>query len=201
MKQLGKGQSRGKPNGSPTRAGGQPAANLPAAAESAAALAYAEGIEATETYGVITLVRDADEATAVLSDVQARIRTLESKRDEIVYPLKEVIKRVNALFKPALDTYQQSKDFLKGLIRAEVDARLAQQRAALALPVPDVRAALAVAPVQAATRQVWQFEVTDIEKVPRRFMTIDGVAIKNALKNGETIDGIKGWTETSVIAR
>lgn len=180
------------------------APQLPAGMPSSASLqatAYEEQQEATETYGVVTLVRDADEAAAVLTDVQSRIRVLEQKRDAILDPLKEAVKQVNALFKPALESYGQAKDFLKGLIRAEVDARLAQQRAALEQPVPDVRAALAVAPVQASTRQVWQFEVTDIEKVPRRFMNIDGVAIKNALKNGETIDGIKGWTETSVIAR
>ena len=51
------------------------------------------------------------------------------------------------------------------------------------------------------TKKIWTYDVVDIEKVPREFLTFDRAKITNAVRSGEReIPGVKIYQKTSISA-
>lgn len=155
---------------------------------------------ANDLAALVDHIEDPDEATALLTDVQANIRTLEQKRKKITKPLLEAKREVDALFKPPIKILEDAKMALKRIIAKAIDERRAEQHAAL--QAGDVDGALAVKEPEASSKTVTRYRVVDENKVPRKYWKLDDAKIKKAVEDGETeIPGVEVYEETVVIAR
>ncbi len=159
-----------------------------------------------------------EEVAVILRDVKDRYRVLEEKRKEITVPLNAALRAVNNLFRPPREKFEALEHLLKGKI-TEYLARKAQenvaalQAAAVAKTSEEATEALAtiapVAPPQGVSvRQVWKFEVTDPDLVPRHLCSPDMKKIsdelgKKADKYGQPdlIPGVRVYQEAVVAAR
>jgi hypothetical protein len=62
----------------------------------------------------------------------------------------------------------------------------------------------AQAPSNFTTRENWQFEVTDIDKVPRKYLCVDDVMLRNEVKRTKgrvTIPGVRIWDVGTIATR
>lgn len=159
------------------------------------------------------------EAAAVLTQIQTRIKEIEAERVKITKPLNQSLRAINALFKGPKGEYEKAKalfkarmqDFLK---RKEEQRQQALEAAQQASDQGDQNAFYMQA--QAAhdaatpfvgnvhTRDSWKFEVQDITKVPLDFLMVDERKLRafvNANKDSVAIPGVRVYKDTQVVAR
>lgn len=129
--------------------------------------------------------------------------------------------------KAAMVTYQNEQDRKRREAQARADEVARKERERLAAQAAkaaakgkheqaeryEQRAAGVVAPVipsdaprmkGVSAREVWTFEVTDPNAVPREFLSVDDAKIRkvvNALKGDARIAGVRIWSEKSIAAR
>lgn len=126
-------------------------------------------------------------------------KALEERRTEVTRPLNEALRAVNGWFKPAQEPYKQAEQVLKQKISAYLLAQraanaAAMQAAAQAAQAGDVDqaaqhvAALVEAPrVQGVSmREVWDFEVVNLDEVPREFLCLDEAKVRAAIWYADT---------------
>lgn len=143
----------------------------------------------------------------ILGLVQTRLVNLEERRLEIAKPLTEAKTKVDAHFRELRAPYEAAKDALKArLERIENERRLANaaalKLAAQASAEGDaVAAQIALDAVGGRTeanvgfRYVWEWELTDLSKVPLEFLALNAATLKlyvTRYKNSEEIPSIPG---------
>lgn len=142
----------------------------------------------------LTITDDAEygACATLLMDIRSEVKTLTAQRDSVVKPINEGLKKLRALYKPALDSLSAAED---GIKRAMLAFRSAQERLrseaeaaaheALAEGLHDV----ALVHIQDASqeapkatgvsaRKVWKLRVVNASAVPRQFLTVDVVALR-----------------------
>lgn len=132
-----------------------------------------------------------DETTAIeigdaRKQVSGIIKEIEKERKEIVQPLNEAVKKTNAFFKKVSSPYATLKVALSDkLLQWEKAQQATRAMAEAALEAttdedPEEIKALLVASVAQAkrakgikVRKTWDFEVTDIDQVPKEYLLLD----------------------------
>jgi hypothetical protein len=160
---------------------------------------------------------DATQAGQMLVQLKQVLQQVEQKRKFLTGPLRESIKRIEALFKPHIDLLRQADQQLREKVLAYQAAREEQMReaqakllaqAARAQAAGDAETALALATESTQlgltprvqhvedgavqTKKVWSFEVEDLGKVPHEYFTLDEAKVRAAIRAGvREIPGIR----------
>ncbi len=143
-------------------------------------------------------------AAALGAGVQGQLTKLEKKRKEIVQPLLEGQREINALFKMASEPGAKVKQLVKTALgeytkrlQAEKLAQLQAGNHQEALAVPEV-----VQPAGTYTKATWKYRVVDEALVPRKFLMLDTTAINAVVqrdKDQTNIPGIDSYLDEQVI--
>ncbi|MDE2022374.1 MAG: hypothetical protein KGI71_05700, partial [Patescibacteria group bacterium] len=150
-------------------------------------------------------------ASDMLVQLKRWEKEVEEKRAFVVKPLKEHVKRLDALFKPTLDQLEEAERLVKGKLlgfqekeRAKAEAERAKlleqaeeaqaegdQDAAVELATQAMEATSIQKTVQAPsemgsvqTKMRWTFEVTDLGAVPPEYMSLDEGKVRAAIRSG-----------------
>lgn len=168
---------------------------IPAKQSAEQALAYAKSAREYIGYKV-EIPNDAAYLSAgtFLQGVEKQIADIEAQRTSWTKPLNQVVKSINAFFKPARDEWElMSTDVRQAMVTyklAQEQAKLAAQEQArqlqLTAPVTGVGEAaqqyqmlmgfVGAPPVKAAgiaEREVWEWSVVDASAIPREFLCVD----------------------------
>lgn len=172
----------------------------------------------------ITNAAEQEQARELLLAVKEELDRQEEVRTSFVKPLNDVVRTINAYFKPALDHLKKSEVVLKEMIgrfvlqQREEQRKLLQAAAAAMETTTAVQVAAGRDPaktlMQAAqdaaapklagvtVREVYDWEVVDEALVPREYLTVDASAVGKAVRAGtREIPGLRIFKTTSVIAR
>jgi hypothetical protein len=129
-----------------------------------------------------------------LSDLSKEI---DLKRQEYVKPALEEQKRINGIYKPAIEKLDELSrkiinrvnDFIKAEQKKEADrlAQIAKENAEKLLAGQEIQKEVVRAPElpKVTETKYWDYEIIDIKKVPMEFMTIDNVKITEAIRAGK----------------
>lgn len=147
-------------------------------------------------------------AASICADIITQAKEIDGKRREFVDPLNEVVKNLNAFFKPPLEWLDKCEAILKKKLvlfvngeAARRDQLLLQAGAADDSELSEElieQAETHVAPKVAGVsmRTTWTGEVVDADEIPREYMIPD-VKVLNALTKAKAGDpGISGWKAT-----
>jgi len=167
----------------------------------------------------IKSVEDVDNASLFLKKVKDTEKEIEAKRLEITKPMNQSLGVVNATFKQLKEPLLQARMLLTGKImdwkRAET-ARLEKEEARRRkIQEAHVKRGHTVeAPVvldrpektigNTRTTKFWTFEVQDLGKVSTQYLSINSVAVREAIRNGvREIPGIRIFQDErlSIIGR
>lgn len=91
-----------------------------------------EGITSLGTVVVIKTDEDLKEGVTYLSSIKANAKTLKTKKDAALNPLKESIKEINSWFKPAEDHLKSMEEDIKDIMLTYADAKEAAARKQIA---------------------------------------------------------------------
>ncbi len=131
---------------------------------------------------------DLDWSNRLLKHTKANLKGLEEKRKSITAPIKEGIKRIEDLFRPATTQLAESERILKLKIGEYVASQERARRATMQasaiqyanggtpteiIPEPPKAEGLTV-------RNVWDFRVTDLALVPREYLSVSESKIRAA---------------------
>jgi hypothetical protein len=162
---------------------------------------------------------DYDVVADGLKEVKTIAKDLESRRKKITQPINGALREFNSWFKPAQLVLTNTERALKKkladyTIAKEEQSRLAMEAAAQASQDGDFDGAHEAAKgiVESPSAQgithsrYYDYEIVDMDEVPRRYMCVDHSAVKIHIKNAgktqpEDIPGIRFTEKTRVIAR
>lgn len=157
----------------------------------------------------VSTQEDALQASRMLVQLSGAVKEVEARRKFFTGPLREHIKRIEALFKPVVERLEKADMLLRQKLldyQQEVSRRQAEERARLLSEATEAQAggdtetALALA-TQASeldtvqrtthveegsvqTRKVWTFEVEDLGKVPMEYLSLDESKVRAAIRAG-----------------
>lgn len=177
----------------------------------------------TELEHVLGIVVDSPESKRLalenLMQLSAKHRELDSRRRELTRPLDDSKKRIMALFRPAIDKIEFAIERLKRQlgsyeqrVLAERDAAMKTATAALAAgDSAGAEAAIAAAFARddghvdgAHNRTKWQYEIVDVNALPRELMEPNHSAIGALVrdqKGATSIPGVRVWSEIVPVVR
>lgn len=152
------------------------------------------------SYSKITTQEDYDTAAALMKQLKELSKQADEKEKEITEPLKGVIKKAIALFKPFKDKVASTEVTLKLAMSIFVEgkkattAKLEQQVTSGKIGIAkftEKTAELSAKSSFVKERSVKVLVIEDIAKIPREYMVPDEVKIKKALKMGMKVSGCK----------
>lgn len=164
------------------------------------ALAEAGQIERVVGTVSITTAEGYDAAGEICRTIKARRKAIDDERKGILAPLAEATKRINALFKPAIERYDAAERQIKGEIVAYQQRLHAERVAAMVAREPDV----APPPVEArgvSIRTLRRWRVVDAAAVPRELCSPDLAKIEEHLMAHGEAPGVEWYEEQSVTIR
>lgn len=162
---------------------------------------------------------DYEFASDTLRAVKALSKEIEARRKKVTGPIHQALEEFRSWYRPPLQVLAKAEKQLKEKIGSyalkKEQEREAQMRAvAAASQKGDFDAAHAASRSLAEVPQVkgisfrreWRYEITDFEKVPREFLTLDHSAIRLHIKNAgkdapEAIPGLAFEEKAGVTAR
>lgn len=180
--------------------------------------------EATEfakhlrTVQALEIVTSEDFAIAadMVKGARSHWKRLDERRKAITKPILDSKKKVDELFDPALDALKEIETVLKRKIGEYTKAQEAAQIAAMQASASEYQAGgtpTAIIPEVSRAKgvsvnSVWDFEITDPERVPRHLCSPDPAKIKAEIWYADTprtpprnIPGITFRLRTDVIVR
>ena len=139
-----------------------------------------------------------DDAKNVLSmSMQARKlrKTLEESRKRVIKPHFDFQKSVNEIVKEYTNKLESIENSLK--------EKLVSWSTAQSLFEPSQKGVtIEVEDGKLTTKSSWEYEITDSDKVPRKYLKIDESKIKDALKSGERhIEGVRIFETKKITMR
>ena len=147
-------------------------------------------------------------AASMCADVITQAKEIDGKRREFVDPLNEVVKNLNAFFKPALEHLDKCESLIKkklvSFVNSEVEKRdqlllQAGQQDESAIAEELIEKAEEHVPPKVAgvsMRTTWVGEVVDPDEIPREYMIPDLKTLKALTKAKGGDPGIPGWKAT-----
>ena len=163
---------------------------------------------------------DEADLAEILGAIKAKAKELEAMRTSITGPLNAAKRAVDALFKPAAEAMAEAERIIKAKLAHAAERREAANRAALERAQQAARAgdsasasaALAEVstgkPAGVSFRHTWDFTLDDLDKVPRKWLTLDRSAVHIYLRgyDGKPVDpppvpGLTFKKSTNVTAR
>lgn len=203
---------------------------VPEVIDQAEATAQAEASACQGFVDSLRQMRISDEAmyqqsAQLLLQVDDKLKTLETTRKSFTKDLNATVKRINAFFRQPIQQYTEAKDAIKKAMslyqmeKENLRRKALQEAAQAAAPTanseqPAVQTqAFNVMMAQASrhqvptaegthTRDVWKFEVVDINQVPREFFDLNSSKVNKvvqALKERANIPGVRVWREKTVV--
>lgn len=176
--------------------------------------------EAASRVSSFQITNDAEQdfAAQLLREVKAEWESVETKRKKITKPLDEAKRETQAVFKPVLEALKYVESHLKekiaGYMQTKQQANVVALQAAASAPtaLAATQQSSFYEPVQApqgvSVRQVWKFEVTNPDAVPRELCSPDMQKISAALQaktdkygQPDLIPGVRVFQESVVTAR
>lgn len=170
---------------------------------------------------VITSESEKEEATAFLSLLNKRLDSVVAYKESKTKPLNEALKIIRAETKPYETKLEDAITAVrKGMTTYQNEAvRIAREKAdKIAARVGEgsgkLKAETAIAQIDnldkpsnnvATTagsvkfREVKKFEVTDLKKVPMEFHLANETAIREAMKAGTELPGVRYWIDQEVV--
>ena len=167
--------------------------------EAASALVAIQALE-------ITTEAEADNVTAALTEVHEKIKQLETTRKRATKPLLDSKKEIDSWFRPAKTALEEAKELLKNKIAAWLDSQAQARDDALA--EGDIEKALALkepeTPRGLSTREVWTWEVTDLDALPRSLLIVDDQKIRELVGSASQpeklrVPGLRIFRERRVV--
>jgi len=141
---------------------------------------------------------DYDLASQVLREIKTKAKETKAQKDSATKPLKQVAKTIDGWFKPALDSMKEAERLIKVAMNTYLllkeKARVEAMKKAQALAMSEKPAALAAARelivnsrAEATSEgisqiEVWGFEITDVNALPREYLMPNEAAIKAMVK-------------------
>jgi len=168
---------------------------------------------------VIESVEDVDMSSEFLKKVRDTEREIEAKRLEFTKPLNQSLKAINATFKQLKEPLVEARQVLTEKIlswkkaeTAKLEKEEARRRKIQKSHIK--RGHTVEAPVvldrpektigNTRTTKFWTFEVQDLGKVSTQYLSINSVAVREAIRNGvREISGIRIYQDErlSIIGR
>ena len=164
----------------------------------------------------ITIDSDAgyQQAAEWLKWFKRNANAYESKRKAMTGPLLESKREIDSWFKPIVSTWVQAEQILKSKLQ-DYQARqlaqrqnIAQQMQAQRGNVPQTMALAAKAQLTIvpdvhglSERKVLKWDIENVNLIPREFWVLDSVKIKQAMRKGVTIPGVRYYQETSLAVK
>ena len=192
---------------------------LAAQNEATALLAQARQVAAAVPTLTIATADEYQAAAAGLVELKGRWKVVEEKRVSLVKPLNDVVKNINAMFKPVLDSWDTTMTVVKRAMQdyqtreaeaqrkaLEEAARLAQQGQTGQEFTALVAQGSAI-PAKAqgiSTRAIWRWRVVDAAAVPREYLCVDATKVDALVKlqQGEAkVPGIEVYREEIMAVR
>jgi hypothetical protein len=187
--------------------------------EASTLLVQAKQVAAAVPTLTITTSEEYLQAGQGLVELKGRWKVVEEKRTSLVKPLNDVVKSINAMFKPVLDQWDTTMDVVKRAMHdyqvreaetqrkaLEEAARLAQQGQTGQEFTALVAQGSAI-PVKAqgvSTRVMWRWRVVDAAAVPREYLCVDAAKVEALVKEhkeGAKIPGIEVYREEIMAVR
>ena len=187
--------------------------------EASTLLVQAKQVAAAVPTLTITTSEEYLQAGQGLVELKGRWKVVEEKRTSLVKPLNDVVKSINAMFKPVLDQWDVTMDVVKRAMHdyqvreAEAQRKALEAAAALAQQGQTGQEFTALVtqgsamPVKAqgiSTRVMWRWRVVDATAVPREYLSIDPAkvdAVVKAQQDGAKIPGIEVYREEIMAVR
>ena len=159
-----------------------------------------------------------EEAAEILKEIKGRLKQLETKRKWFTEPLLEMKKRTDSLFKGPSNSLKQAESAIKkGMVaysqeterkRLELEQKARELAASEAATVAEVHDVLVEAVTRGVTpkvsgvvvKKVTKFEISDPNLLPRKFLKPNEAAIRNAVRGGGEIPGVRVWQEDQISA-
>ena len=168
---------------------------------------------------IVESVEDVDKSSEFLKKVRDTEREIEAKRLEFTKPLNQSLRAINATFKQLKEPLVEARQVLTEKIlswkkaeTAKLEKEEARRRKIQESHVK--RGHTVEAPVvldrpektigNTRTTKFWTFGVQDLGKVPTQYLSINSVAVREAIRNGvREISGIRIYQDErlSIIGR
>jgi len=144
-----------------------------------------------------------------LGQIKTALKTIETARKKITGPLNQSLKAANNMFKTLSEPFKSADLIIRDKIldfrrQQEEKARREQERREKIQASHEAKGHKTydleevepeVAQETVITRR-WTYEVLDITKVPRKYLLLDGVAVREAIRAGEReISGLRIYQE------
>ena len=172
-----------------------------------------------------------EQATKVLSLIKKDLKEIDSKRKFILEPINSLTKEINTIAKATtsiledMETTTKNKMsvFANKLIleqkKAEQEERErvkkeqekinheAQKLGCEPVVIPEIvqekpKTTIRTETGTSYTKEVWNFKITDISKVPLDYLIVDEKNVREAIKNGiRNIDGLEIFSENKIVIR
>lgn len=159
-----------------------------------------------------------EEAKIVLQKIGTAKKFVKGKKDEIVKPMNEALKKVKELFAPLEEMIEEAEGIVKDkmlgynrILQAEEEKRrLALEEEAKKKNLDEVKIEKAVEKVEAIiekrgaipTRKNKVIEIVDENLVPDRYWKIDLVKLReDVITNGLEVAGVKVVIEESIVMK
>jgi len=149
-------------------------------------------------------------ATDFLKAVKVRVKKIDEIRKELVNPYNIKVKEINGLLMPEIKTLKE----IESTVKKRVSGYLTEQEKLLQDKVGNVtdfegnKVVIDTKPKSIKTdnatmscKKVQRFEVVDFTKIPREYLIIDEKKIKEDLKQGCVIEGIRAYEENIIAIR
>ena len=187
--------------------------------EATTMLAHAQQVAAAVPALSISNAAEYLQAGQGLVEIKSRWKAVEEKRTSLVKPLNDVVKNINAMFKPVLDQWDTTMDVVKRAMidyqvqEADVQRKALEAAAAMAQQGQTGQEFTALVaqgsamPAKAqgiSTRVMWRWKVTDVALVPREYLCVDASkldAVVKEAKEGVNIPGIEVYREEVMAVR
>lgn len=144
-----------------------------------------------------------------LGQIKTALKTIETARKKITGPLNQSLKAANNMFKTLSEPFKSADLIIRDKIldfrrEQEEKARREQERREKIQASHEAKGHKTydleevepeVAQETVITRR-WTYEVLDITKVPRKYLLLDGVAVREVIRAGEReISGLRIYQE------
>lgn len=168
---------------------------------------------------------DANKTSVLIQSIAKMKKSLNSQRLFFTKPLNDQMKKINELFKQMSSPLVEADEIVRVKVlayrkeqqkiadeqerlleiarkkrQAKID-KIAEEKGVEA-PKLEVTKVEASAPMQGATtRKSWTYKVVDQAKIPREYLQIDVVAVREAIRNGvRAVDGLEIFEEETLVA-
>lgn len=154
-----------------------------------------------------------------VKEIKKIAKEIDARRKKVTEPLNAALNEFRSWYKPAMTILENTEQFLKGKLAQygrmkEQQSVLAMEAAASAARAGDFDGAheaskgIVSAPTAKGVTltRYWDYEIEDLDKVPRRYLCLDHSAVKIHIKNAQKeepspIPGLRFTSKDRTIVR